>query len=41
MEEGLVLGAINSALVNVVVKDAVYSVSREDTSSLRAFNKPV
>ena len=41
MKEALVLSTINSALVNVVVKDTVHSVSKEDTSLLKAFNKPV
>ena len=40
-EEDLVLSTINNALVNVVTKDAVHSVNKEDASPLRVFNKPV
>ena len=41
IKEALVLSTINNILVNVVAKDAVYSVGREDTPPLKVFNKPV
>ena len=40
-EEALILSAINSALVNIVAKDAIHSVHQQDTPLLKVFNRPV
>ena len=39
IKESLVLNVINNTLVNVIIKDTIYNVSKKNALLLKVFNK--